>query len=54
MMSLAELTFEVERFEWQDDDRLEVRGRWYGVRGQRFIRPAFHVRAGDAALAAGA
>lgn len=45
MMSLDELTFELERFEWQDDERLEVRGRWFGVRGQRFMRPTLHVRA---------
>ena len=48
MMSLDELTFELERFEWQGEDRLEVRGRWFGVRGQRFMRPTLHVRAGDA------
>ena len=47
MMSLDELTFELERFEWQGEDRLEVRGRWFGVRGQRFMRPTLHVRAGD-------
>ncbi|MDA0185407.1 hypothetical protein OJ997_34190, partial [Solirubrobacter phytolaccae] len=45
-MSLDELTFELERFDWHDGDRLEVRGRWFGVRGQRFMRPTLHVRAG--------
>src|SRR4051794_5956538 len=46
MMDLDQLAFEVERFEWQGDDRLEVSGRWYGVRGRRFMRPTLHVRAG--------
>ena len=26
------------------DDRLEVTGRWFGVRGRRFMRPTLHVR----------
>src|SRR5690349_2557949 len=47
MMSLDELTFELERFELQDGARLTVRGRWLGVRGQRFMRPTLHVRVGD-------
>ena len=42
-----ELAFEIERFEWTGDDRLEVTGRWFGVRGQRFMRPTLHVRVGD-------
>ena len=41
---LAEVAFEVERFEWTMDDRLEVVGRWFGVRGRRFVRPTLHVR----------
>ena len=41
------VTFEVERFEWVDDDRLEVTGRWYGLRGHRFVRPVLVVQAGD-------
>jgi hypothetical protein len=36
------LAFEVDRFEWIDD-RLEVSGRWYGLRGHRFVRPALTV-----------
>jgi hypothetical protein len=41
------VTFEVERFEWVDGDRLEVTGRWYGLRGHRFVRPVLVVQAGD-------
>jgi hypothetical protein len=39
------VTFEVERFEWVDGTRLEVTGRWYGLRGHRFVRPVLVVRA---------
>lgn len=40
--------FEVERFEWTAPDRLEVSGRWFGVRGRRFVRPTLDVHgAGD-------
>ena len=39
--------FEVERFEWTHEDRLEVTGRWYGLRGHRFVRPVLEVQAGD-------
>src|SRR3954470_3469309 len=39
------VTFEVERFEWVDGGRLEVTGRWYGLRGHRFVRPVLAVRA---------
>jgi hypothetical protein len=41
------VTFEVERFEWVDGDRLEVTGRWYGLRGHRFVRPILVVQAAD-------
>jgi len=44
---LAELAFEIERFEWIGEDRLEVTGRWFGVRGLRFMRPTLHVRLGE-------
>ena len=33
------VAFELERIEWIDD-RCEVEGRWFGVRGRRFLRPA--------------
>ncbi|MGZ6709298.1 MAG: hypothetical protein ACXVFN_20445 [Solirubrobacteraceae bacterium] len=41
------VTFEVDRFEWVDGDRLEVSGRWYGLRGHRFVRPVLVVQAAD-------
>jgi hypothetical protein len=41
--ALPSVTFEVERFEWASDDRLEVVGRWFGLRGQRFLRPTLDV-----------
>ncbi|MGH2763777.1 MAG: hypothetical protein ACRDLD_14555, partial [Thermoleophilaceae bacterium] len=37
------MTFEVERFEWTSAERLEVSGRWYGIRGRRFLRPTLDV-----------
>ena len=36
--------FELERFQWSGDDRLEVEGRWFGVRGRRFVRPVLTVQ----------
>jgi hypothetical protein len=41
--ALPSVTFEVERFEWSSDDRLEVVGRWFGLRGHRFLRPTLDV-----------
>jgi len=35
--------FEVERFGWTATGGLEVTGRWYGVRGRRFVRPTLDV-----------
>src|SRR5436305_13592894 len=35
--------FDVERFGWTAPDRLEVAGRWSGVRGLRFMRPTLDV-----------
>jgi hypothetical protein len=37
------VAFEVERFEWVAPDRLEVAGRWFGLRGHRFLRPTLDV-----------
>ena len=39
----AQVAFEVERVGWPSPDRLEVVGRWFGVRGRRFIRPTLDV-----------
>jgi hypothetical protein len=41
----AEVAFEAERVGWPTPDRLEVVGRWFGVRGRRFIRPTLYVEA---------
>jgi len=46
MPAVGEVSFELERFEWTADDRLEVVGRWNGVRGRRISRPALTVEAG--------
>ena len=37
-------SFEVEHFGWTAPDRLEVTGRWFGVRGLRFMRPTLDLR----------
>ena len=34
------IVFELDRFELAEADRLEVSGRWYGIRGRRFVRPS--------------
>ena len=36
--------FELERFQFAGPDRLEVEGRWFGVRGRRFVRPVLTVQ----------
>jgi hypothetical protein len=41
------VAFEVERFAWTGDDRIEVAGRWFGLRGHRFMRPSLVVDAGQ-------
>jgi hypothetical protein len=40
--------FELDRFQWSDEDRLEVEGRWFGVRGRRFVRPVLTVQVAGA------
>ena len=42
--ALTSVDFEVERFEWTSGDRLEVAGRWFGVRGRRFVRPVLNLQ----------
>jgi hypothetical protein len=39
-----QVTFEVERFGWVSDDRLEITGRWSGLRGHRFLRPTLDIQ----------
>jgi hypothetical protein len=41
------VAFQLDRFEQTGEDRLEVAGRWYGVRGLRFVRPALTVQTKD-------
>src|SRR5882757_1892605 len=38
--------FEVERFEWTADDRIELTGVWSGLRGSRFMRPTLVLTVG--------
>jgi hypothetical protein len=40
------VSFELERFEWVGNDRLELVGRWAGLRGHRFLRPTLDVEVG--------
>jgi chromosome segregation ATPase len=42
----GEVAFELERFEWVGEDRLEVVGRWQGMSGRRLARPVLFVEAG--------
>jgi hypothetical protein len=44
--SAPTVAFEVERFGWTTADRIEVAGRWFGLRGHRFMRPSLLVDAG--------
>jgi len=46
MPDAGDVSFELERFEWTADDRLEVVGRWNGVAGRRIARPALTIEAG--------
>lgn len=41
--SAPKVTFEVDHFGWTAADRLELAGRWRGVRGRRFLRPTLDV-----------
>jgi hypothetical protein len=43
LLLAPDVTFDVERFDWTAEDRLEVVGRWSGVRGLRFVRPVLTV-----------
>jgi hypothetical protein len=37
-------SFELDRFERDGDDVLKVSGRWFGIRGRRFMRPTLTMR----------
>ena len=41
------IAFAAERFHWAAPDRLELTGRWTGVRGIRFVRPTLVLVTGD-------
>jgi hypothetical protein len=41
------IAFAVERFFWPAPERLELSGRWSGVRGIRFVRPTLVLVAGE-------
>jgi hypothetical protein len=40
------VTFEVERFEPRGRDQLALSGRWFGLRGRRFVRPTLTLGSG--------
>ena len=42
----SEVDFELERFERTQPDRVEIVGRWYGLRGRRFVRPVLNLHGG--------
>jgi hypothetical protein len=41
------VSFEVERFEARGRDQLVLSGRWFGLRGRRFVRPTLTLGYGD-------
>ena len=51
-VTAGEIFFELDRFELGDGDRLELSGRWFGVRGRRFVRPSLAVISEDGPLRA--
>jgi hypothetical protein len=44
----SEVDFELERFERTQPDRVEIEGRWYGLRGRRFVRPVLNLHTDEA------
>src|SRR5215211_6827009 len=42
----SEVDFELERFERTAEDRIEISGRWFGLRGRRFVRPVLNLNSG--------
>jgi predicted nucleic acid-binding Zn-ribbon protein len=45
MPPVRDLTFQLERFEWVAGGRLELAGRWEGLRGRRLAQPALSFEA---------
>jgi hypothetical protein len=43
----SEVEFQLERFELAGAGRLEIAGRWFGLRGRRFMRPVLNLRTAD-------
>src|SRR5215218_226275 len=43
MAQTSEVVFALERFEWADEDRLDVVGRWEGLSGRKLGRPLLTV-----------
>src|SRR5918994_1037234 len=39
----SEVDFELERFEYSGAGRIEIAGRWFGLRGRRFVRPVLNL-----------
>ncbi len=39
----SEVDFELERFEYSGTGRIEIAGRWFGLRGRRFVRPVLNL-----------
>jgi hypothetical protein len=44
---VGSVTFEVERFEPRGRSQLLLSGRWFGLRGRRFVRPTLTLGIGD-------
>jgi predicted nucleic acid-binding Zn-ribbon protein len=42
-VTAGQIVFELDRFAFGEGDRLELSGRWFGVRGRRFVRPTLEV-----------
>jgi hypothetical protein len=39
----SEVDFELQRFEFSGAGRIEIAGRWFGLRGRRFVRPVLNL-----------
>ncbi|HEY8626647.1 MAG TPA: hypothetical protein VIL82_11625, partial [Solirubrobacteraceae bacterium] len=42
-----DVSFELDAFTLVGSDRLELTGRWFGVRGRRFVRPMLTLSVGQ-------